>query len=281
MANLTEKLSIVALTGLIVAAGVTAIVNFSGTSKQEATSTPALQLQAETLPGTVNAVWNPPKKIPKGKLGKEVLLGQQIFNQTFATVPQFVGDKLNCSSCHLDGGADENALPLVGTADVFPAYDKRSKAFITLSQRVNQCFQRSEGGKALPLGNPDLIAVDTYISWLSTGLPTYAKIPWNTNGANLKPSPTINLKDGEMIFDNVCSVCHGMQGQGGYGPPLWGPESFVKGAGMSKLKDMASFVKLNMPVYEVHGVKPGSLTMQQATDVSAYVLKHKRKVFKS
>jgi len=279
LANLTEKISMLALSAVIVAAGVTAIVNFTDTTHQSATATPPSGLQTETAPSAENLVFSPPKKVPKGNLGKEILRGEQIFNQTFATVPQFVGDKLNCSSCHLDGGMDENALPLVGASTQFPEYSKRPKSFITLSERVNQCFQRSEGGKALPLGNPDLIAVDTYITWLSSNLPMYEKIPWEKNGADLKPSSTINLKDGEMVFQQVCSTCHGMQGQGGFGPPLWGAESFVKGAGMSKLQDMASFVKLNMPVYEVHGVKPGGLTIQQATDVAAYVLKHPRNVF--
>ena len=49
-------------------------------------------------------------------------------------------------------------------------------------------------------------------------------------------------------------------------PPLRGPGSFNDGAGMSKVDKMARFVKANMPK-----TSPGSLTVQQAFDVAAFV----------
>lgn len=70
-------------------------------------------------------------------------------------------------------------------------------------------------------------------------------------------------------------MCHAANGAGnpsaGF-PPLWGPASFNDGAGMNA--KMASFVRANMPANA-----PGTLTDQEAADVSAYVLSHPRPKF--
>jgi thiosulfate dehydrogenase len=70
-------------------------------------------------------------------------------------------------------------------------------------------------------------------------------------------------------------ACHGAGGAGNPAaniPPLWGPKSFNDGAGMNT--KMAGFVKANMPLG-----RGGSLSDQDAADVSAYVLSHARPHF--
>jgi thiosulfate dehydrogenase len=57
-------------------------------------------------------------------------------------------------------------------------------------------------------------------------------------------------------------------------PPLWGGDSFNDAAGMARLSTMANFVHFNMP----HGTDylDVRLTVEEAWDVSAYVLSHPR-----
>jgi thiosulfate dehydrogenase len=229
--------------------------------------------------GTPLAVrFNPPTKYPKGPLGQAVKAGQALFNNTVS----IAGNKLSCSSCHVDGGTSEQILPLVGVATKFPAYNSRAKAVIDLTQRIDACVQYSEAGHPLPLNDPRLIDLTAYVTWLSTDLPIGAKLPWlkRAEKPKVKLSPTSNLVAGAKLYEHVCYYCHGTNGQGfqhGWAaPPLWGPESYAQGAGMSKLAMLTNFIKTAMPVAPVNGVKPGSLTEQQAQDIAAFVLSHPR-----
>jgi len=90
---------------------------------------------------------------------------------------------------------------------------------------------------------------------------------------------------GRPIYLRACAGCHLEDGAGvlrsvpnpdfGYVmPPLWGPDSFNDGAGMSRLITAANFVHLNMP----HGtdyLNP-QLTPEQAWDVAAYMVSQPR-----
>ena len=89
----------------------------------------------------------------------------------------------------------------------------------------------------------------------------------------------------KAIYARACLACHNSDGSGlprssadpalGYlFPPLWGGDSFNDGAGMARLSTMANFVHFNMP----HGTDylDTRLTVEQAWDVSAYVLSQPR-----
>ena len=96
----------------------------------------------------------------------------------------------------------------------------------------------------------------------------------------LEPDRAADVAAGEMVFEANCAVCHGADGQGllaaidksaGYlFPPLWGPDSFNNGAGMTRLLTAARFIKARMPLG-----KP-DLTDDEAYDVAAYMNSHKR-----
>jgi cytochrome c len=59
------------------------------------------------------------------QLADMVRRGRNIFMETSANAGAYVGDALSCTSCHIDGGQKEGALPLVGIAAQFPAYSAR------------------------------------------------------------------------------------------------------------------------------------------------------------
>jgi thiosulfate dehydrogenase len=79
-----------------------------------------------------------------------------------------------------------------------------------------------------------------------------------------------------VVYAQKCAQCHQADGAGikGAFPPLWGATSFNGGAGMAHIDRMTGFVRYNMP-----RDAPGSLTLDDAYDVSAYVLAHKRPHF--
>ncbi len=88
----------------------------------------------------------------------------------------------------------------------------------------------------------------------------------SSTGASGKP----DIQAGQVIFQNQCSTCHGANGEGGAGPALWGSKSALQGTNMTQLSNLVSFVKSNMPL-----TAPGSLSQQDALNVSGFILSHK------
>lgn len=111
-----------------------------------------------------------------------------------------------------------------------------------------------------------------YIAYLSRGVPVGAHIA-GTGGILDAPDTLVgDSSRGEALFGAKCSACHGAGGQGvAPFPALWGPKSFSIGASMARLERAASFIQHNMPFGQ-----GGTLTWQEAFDLSAYVNSHPR-----
>jgi thiosulfate dehydrogenase len=193
-------------------------------------------------------------------------LGKLIFHDTPNQARPYVGARLACSSCHLNDGTTPYAAPMTGIAPLFPEFSQRVKRMISLTDRINECFVRSENGRPLPENGKEMIALVAYIESLSPH-----------NGGSTEPTgrglvklPALSgsPQRGATVYAAQCAACHGSEGTGvgSSFPPVWGSESFNDGAGMSKVENMAAFVVRNMPP-----AKPGSLTPQQAFDVSSYI----------
>jgi thiosulfate dehydrogenase len=117
-----------------------------------------------------------PQSIPEGALGDAVRHGLSLVNATQVAARTYVGNGLNCASCHLNGGAVAYAAPLAGLWGVFPEYVARSGRVETLADRINDCFVRSMNGRPLPLGSDEMRALLAYTAWLSTGVPTGSSV---------------------------------------------------------------------------------------------------------
>lgn len=197
------------------------------------------------------------------KLAKQ---GKKIFDNTPQSASKYVGASLTCQDCHLNSGTKAYAAPMTNIAGLYPLFSKRAGHKITLEQRIQECFVRSENGKPLPVGSPQMIALVAYITSLSKN-EIKGRIPAG-RGLVKVPDLTGNPARGAAIYQARCSMCHQANGAGipGSFPPLWGPHSFNTGAGMYKIPKMAAFVLHNMPQ-----TSPGSLTPQQAFDVAAYI----------
>ncbi len=207
-----------------------------------------------------------PAAIPTGPLGDSIRLGLNIFRDTPHYAAKYVGNKMSCSDCHLQNGTGGYSSPMIGVPGLFPMYRKRSGRVVTFADRINECMTRSENGRPFPSRSPELTALIAYIQWLSQGWPVGKSFP--TRGLVKLPALQGDPARGAKIYAQQCAVCHQANGAGipPNFPPLWGPTSFNDGAGMSHVDKMAAFVQYNMP--QTH---PGSLTAQQAYDVSAYI----------
>jgi thiosulfate dehydrogenase len=207
-----------------------------------------------------------PATIPQGPLGDSIRLGLQIFNETPKYAERYVGNKLSCTHCHVDGGTVSKGIPMVGLIGIFPMYRDREKTIITFEERIEQCFQRSENGHRVPNDGPEMAGLVAYTQWLSKD--QVIGRPFPGRGLVNLPELSGDAAKGSQIYVEHCAVCHGAEGAGKLpvAPALWGPDAFSDGAGMHQIPKMAAFVQHNMPQDQ-----PGSLTPQEAYDVAAYI----------
>jgi len=251
---------------------------------------------------SILAAGTAPKEYPKGPVGEMVKLGEDIMlhTDTHPLTKDFVGNKLNCASCHLKGsdgkpGTGDGISSFLGTAGAFPAYSKREKAVQTLQDRSNNCFMRSMNGKRLIVDSKASVAIYAYITWVSTGAPLHMNLKAPLSPHNMKIWPKnfkkfakiqkkathANYVNGKKLYETKCASCHSANGAGmGTFPPLWGKSaegkwlSYNTGAGMSKLHKGAAWVQSNMPLGQGN-----SLADQDAADIMLYVNAQERASF--
>ena len=234
------------------------------------------------VPAAVPAAtaFQPPQEseLPDNAYGKLVMQGYALFVDTKRLAPQFVGNGLNCSNCHLDQGRLANSAPLWGAYPMYPAYRKKNDKVNTFAERLQGCFQFSmNGGKPPAADSHEITALSTYAYWLASKAPLGVELPGRGYPEVAQPAKGYNLAQGAEVYKAQCAVCHGAEGQGQkvgdnyVMPPLRGKDSYNWGAGMHRINTAASFIKHNMPLG-----KGGSLTDQQAWDVAAYVNRHER-----
>ncbi|HEU5358494.1 MAG TPA: c-type cytochrome [Gemmatimonadales bacterium] len=230
-------------------------------SCRKATPAPAARLTL-ALPDTI---------IPAGPFGASILRGRALLTATRDSLPTHVGNRLRCVSCHLDEGRRAQGT-WVGVYARYPQYRSRAAAIQTIEGRVNDCFERSLNGTALPSDGRDMADIVSYFWWLSRG--TAVAAPSARAGSRFA-GLTADTAAGRAVFGTICSVCHGAAGQGtAVAPPVWGDSSFNIAAGMARPSTAAAFIRANMPFNA-----PGTLTDQQAFDVAAYVTGQRRPDF--
>lgn len=220
------------------------------------------------------ATFQPPPDtaIPQGPFGDEVRMGERIFREPAKYASAYVGNELRCSNCHLQAGRQAGAAPMWAAYVSYPAYRSKNKHVNSFEERLQGCFRFSMNGKAPKLGDPVLVALESYSYWLAKGLPVDEKVAGRGYPVLPKPALSPDYARGGNVYAEHCAACHGPEGQGQSSggtvvfPALWGPHSYNWGAGMGSIKNAAEFIHANMPL----GMG-GTLTPQQAWDVAAYV----------
>ncbi len=248
---------------------------------------PVMAQQKQALETTA---WPQPdvSRLPPGVWKDVVLYGRKLIAETYNLVgpeiadkaKRYAGNNLACQNCHLDGGRQRFALPLIGVYGAFPAYMARENEVRTLEDRINGCFERSMNGRTLPVGGKEMKSLVAYIQFLSTGVP----VGTNVVGRSVPPLPLLtraaDSMRGKSLYQKNCASCHQPDGQGvrngvkgdakGYQyPPLWGPDSFNDGAGMHRLISSAGFIHANMPFGTTY--KAPALSAEDSWDIAAYI----------
>jgi thiosulfate dehydrogenase len=213
------------------------------------------------------------RPLPQGPAGALVRQGADLVAHMPERLKGRIGSKLTCTNCHLNGGTQPDASPWVGVSRWYPVYRPRSGKVDDLSERVNDCVERSLNGKALARDSREMRAILAYMDWLSQDVPAGRTVI----GRGFGPLPTRrpDAARGQALFAQKCAVCHGPTGQGSATyPPLWGPHSFTVGAGMGRWRTAAAFIKANMPLGQGH-----SLSEADAVDIAGFVDRQPRPDF--
>jgi thiosulfate dehydrogenase len=195
--------------------------------------------------------------------------GEEIFLRTQLISAQFGANALACTNCHLEGGKMPGVLALTGASR---KYSKRSG----LEDRVVRCFTHSLSARPPEASGDAVMALTAYIR--SIGVPGASKeadesvIP----AENLIPIGELNAERGRARYGDLCSGCHGLDGQGyrerreplpyDYVPPVWGPRSYDDAAGLARVYMLAGFLRHGMPRDE-----PGTLDDRDAQEIAAFV----------
>ncbi|MBF0188309.1 MAG: c-type cytochrome [Magnetococcales bacterium] len=195
-----------------------------------------------------------------------VLLGYRIVTQTERYAARYTGNRLRCTNCHLDAGTRADAIPLT-IAGMYPKWRSKNGRRNGIGLRIRECFVYSQNGIMPPENAPEVLAVAAYIHSLSYGQ-TIGRAP-EGRGVPTLPSTGFdpNPAKGRSVYQEQCAACHGENGDGTEAaPPLWGPYSYNRGAGMNRIDKAAGFIWANMP--------PGgerSLSHQEVLDVAAFL----------
>jgi thiosulfate dehydrogenase len=211
--------------------------------------------------------------------------GQRLLRDTVSLLGQdqpdpdmrYIGNRLDCASCHLDTGTEPGTLSLMQSASRYPRFMGRENEERDLKDRINGCMQRSMNGRPFSRDSVELAAMENYI--LSLGAQhdamSEAKTIADEPSAFIEPQRRANLEAGQIVYEQRCQICHGENGEGlkestdisnGYlFPPVWGADSYNNGAGMNRVLTAARFIKARMPLGEA------TLTDSEAYDVSAYI----------
>ncbi|MGC1728646.1 MAG: c-type cytochrome, partial [Steroidobacteraceae bacterium] len=211
--------------------------------------------------------------IPDDDFGRVVQLGREIFDDPGRYAGGYVGNDLRCTSCHLDEGRRVGSAPMWAAYVSYPAYRAKNGHVNTFAERLQGCFRYSMNGRPPPLGDPVLVALESYSYWMARGAPLdpniagrgYLKLP--------KPARAPDRARGAVVYAQKCALCHGERGDGqrandgspGF-PALWGPDSYNWGAGMVNVSNAAAFIRGNMPFS-----LGGTLTDAEAWDVALFV----------
>jgi thiosulfate dehydrogenase len=205
-------------------------------------------------------------EVPSGGQGDLIRRGKLIFDETPKYASAYVGNRLACSDCHIQSGTMPHAAPMIDMSNMFPMFNKRAGRVISMQERFQECFTRSEDGHPLPENGGEMRALTAYVDWLSRD---------GVKGKAFKGRGFVKLSDltgnpvrGGTLYASQCAGCHGADGAGvpPVIPAVWGRDSYNDGAGMNDPKKMAAFLAHNMP--QNH---PGTLTPQDAFDVASFV----------
>jgi thiosulfate dehydrogenase len=237
-------------------------------------------------PAVIQEIWATPdtNTIPKNELGDAIRYGKQLILNTAyyigpnGVVSKNLGNKMNCTNCHLEGGTRPYAFNYVSSHARYPQYRARENRILSLAERVNNCIERPHNGKPLKLDSKEMTAIICYIKWLGESVPTNKHVKGDSPLEIEFLDRAANSENGKKVYIEQCQSCHGVNGEGKMkldnvsyeNPPLWGLQSYQPGSSLHRVIKMAAFVYANMPNKIATYTNP-KLTIEEAFDVAAFI----------
>ncbi len=254
-------------------------------SCKQSTNTPIVTPVEEVAEVDVEPHFAPDTStIPNDEFGDLVRYGRKlILNTAYYIGPEgtegkYLGNKMNCTNCHLDAGTRPYGFNFLSTHGRYPQYRSREDRILTLAERVNNCIERPHNGRPMPLDSKEMVSIVCYIKWLGAGVPVNGNVEGD-KGLELKlPDYPLDVNHGKVVYQNECVRCHGANGEGKFlannvtyeYPPLWGKLSYQPGSSLFRIIKAAQFIKANMP-YDKATWKKTVLSDRDAFDVAAYI----------
>jgi len=231
-------------------------------------------------------LWKVPdtNDIPDNEFGELVRYGRQLIVNTAyyigpeGKVGKYLGNKMNCTNCHLEAGTKPYAFNFFSTHARYPQYRARENKVLNLGARINNCIERPHIGKHLPLDSKEIIAIQCYMKWLCEKVPVNGHVKGDGPLKVKYPDRAADPIKGEVIYKRDCAVCHGANGEGKMrldnvcyeNPPLWGDKAYQAGSSVHRVLKLGVFIYANMPNKIASYDKP-KLTIEEAFDVSAFI----------
>jgi len=222
--------------------------------------------------------------IPKGKFGDEVRYGRELMLHTAYLIGpdgikgKYLGNKMNCTNCHQDAGTKAFSFNLMLSHEQYPQYRPREGKVLTLAERINNCVERPHNGKPLPLDSREMVALLSYLKWISGFVPQNKVFKGAKNLEISFPKRAASSERGSELFQLHCQRCHGTEGEGKLQvnnityvyPPLWGEKAYQPGSSMHRIIKQAQWLKANMPFDKATWDRP-FLSDEEALDIAAFV----------
>lgn len=223
--------------------------------------------------------------IPKGEIAPYIVRGCNIFTQTSHYRPTgyawFWKTRMNCTSCHLQGGTKEYAAHMADAAVNYPSVYSSNNMIYTNRMRIARCYAHSINDVLYGANSEYYKLIGLYMAWVAekNGLPvgTMRESRGIHNVRGTAAQHASNMA-GQKAYVNKCQQCHG---PAGYGtdkydhdphmrpPPINGSESFVRTATLSYPDRFASFIYNNMPPGASHEYP--LITQQEALDIAEFI----------
>ena len=91
----------------------------------------------------------------------------------------------------------------------YPRFNYRSGKVMSLSRRINDCFERSLNGLAIDTNSQEMQAIIAYMHWIGDDIPKNNK----PVGSGIMQLPFLNRPadtvKGRKVYANICQRCHG------------------------------------------------------------------------
>jgi thiosulfate dehydrogenase len=221
---------------------------------------------------------------PKGDIAPFIVKGCNIFTDTTNNRPSGYGfweTKMNCSSCHMEGGNKEYAAHIGDGAVNYPGVYSDFNIVYTNRMRIARCYAHSINELLYGSNSEYYKLITLYMAWIAekNGLPIgvnrQSRGIQNVRGTAARHA---SIMAGQRSYVDYCQKCHGAAGYGTdrfddvpgfYPPPLNGSEAFIHSATLSYSSRVSYFIfKKNTPgaTHEAPILSP-----QEALDIAEFI----------